>query len=73
MCTQPDYDLPESFIKTMHRIDSAGGEEHSVKLAPDTEALVNKIAEQTGISANTVASALLYEGIAVFRSKGILF
>ncbi|VGO22215.1 hypothetical protein [Pontiella sulfatireligans] len=74
MCTEPDFDLPESFIKAMRRLEAGEVDaELRVKLAPDTEALVQKIAEQTGLPAGTAASALLAEGIAAYRSKGILF
>jgi hypothetical protein len=73
MCTEPDYDFPEAFIATMRNLDSANNTELPVKLAPDTETLVQKIAGQTGFSVTAVASALLNEGIAAFRSKGILF
>jgi hypothetical protein len=74
MCQEPEYDLPDAFISTMSKLETSGKTgKLTVKLSPDTEALVQKIAEQAGFSVQTVASALLSEGILAFRSKGVLF
>lgn len=73
MSNEPDYVLPESFISSARALDKMPSGELQVKLPHDTEALVRKVAEQSGLSAHAVASALLEEGISVFRSRGILF
>ena len=74
MCREPDFVLPESFIKVMREFETRGADRGlAVKLSIDTTALVEKITEQTGYATNTVATALLEEGIKTCRTKGILF
>ena len=74
MCSEPEFDLPESFLDRMRKVDAGEAvADLALTLAPDTEALVQKIAMQTGFSQSAVASALLNEGVAAFRLRGILF
>ncbi|HEY5621957.1 MAG TPA: hypothetical protein VIR77_05085 [Pontiella sp.] len=74
MCEEPEFDLPESFIDTLQKLDTRG-QSGGLTLKPDadTRAMLSKIAEQTGFSDESVATALLYEAVLLFRSKGFVF
>ena len=63
MCEERDFELPESFISKMK----------SGALTVESTALIKDLAEQTGFSVEAVTAALTEEGIAAFRSSGILF
>ncbi len=74
MCSEPDFDLPDSFVDSMRKVAArgeAGG--LTIMLAPMEQQLVQKIAEQSGFSANVVASSLLGQGLTTFRSRGIVY
>ncbi|NNJ71124.1 MAG: hypothetical protein HKP10_07550 [Kiritimatiellales bacterium] len=74
MCTEPDFDLPEAFVDAMKKSEAQGeGAALTVRLAPMEQQLVQKIAEQTGFSVGAAAAALLGEGLAAFRSRGIVY
>ena len=74
MCFEPDFDLPETLIETMRKLHHCPENSTlNITMDPTSETLVNKVAEQTGFSTAAVASALLNEGIAALRAKGILF
>jgi hypothetical protein len=64
MCELRDFDLPESFINRVR----AGA-----ALSDESAALVKDIAEQTGLPADAITTALTEEGISAYRLKGILF
>jgi hypothetical protein len=69
-----DFDLPVSFIHKVQQAQTAkAGRAHSVQLKPESEFFVQEISEQTGLTADAIAAALVEEGLIEFRSRGILF
>ena len=64
MCELRDYELPEAFIERVKQ---------GAALTDESAALVNDVAEQTGLPVDAVITALTEEGIAAFRLKGILY
>ncbi len=66
MCNEPDYELPPEFIAKASQIENGNP-------ATDTEAMIRKVAEQTGLSPESIKTALAGVGVAAFRAKGILF
>jgi hypothetical protein len=74
MCYEPDFELPETFLRLARDLEqSTHAERAELKLTPESAVLIQKIAEQTGLSVRGVTSALLSEGLAHFLMKGILF
>jgi len=74
MCEEPDFDLPGSFMDAARRLDLRG-KGGGVMVMPDADAraMLDKIAGQTGFSAEAVATGLLYEALSTFRNKGFIF
>ena len=74
MCYIPDFELPHTFLHLAHELEhSSGMKQAEVRLTTESRILIQKIAEQTGLTERGVASALLSEGIAHFIMKGVLF
>lgn len=74
MCYEPDFELPDTFIHTAQSLEiSQRAKEVPVKLTEESELLIHKISEQTGLSETAAASGLLAEGLTHYLMKGILF
>ena len=74
MCYEPEYELPESFLKIAQTLEkSAKTATKELKLSVESSVLVQKIAEQTGLPERAIISALFNVGLTNFLHRGIIF